>query len=78
MPQIKLFPIQAESRRDEVSRKVIEIPRILIPWNVAEIAYAEYVRRYGSQQSLECLSKRGGFGRDELLDLLNVEGGDAH
>jgi hypothetical protein len=41
-----------------------------ISWWLAEIAYAEYKRRYGGQQSIERMAERGGFGRQELLDLL--------
>jgi hypothetical protein len=37
-----------------------------IPWSVAEEAYPDYARRYGTSQSLETLAKRGGFGPDEL------------
>lgn len=42
-----------------------------IPWWLAEIAYAEYSRRYGCSQSLERMAERGGFGREELLALLS-------
>ena len=69
----KLFPIQSESYRHEDGR-VKETGRLLIPWSVAETAYEEYSRRYGKGQSLERLAERGGFGRDELLDLLNRTG----
>lgn len=41
-----------------------------IPWWLAEIAYQEYSRRFGTQQSLTRLAQRGGFGRAELLMLL--------
>lgn len=66
---MKKFPIQAESRRGE-SGNVFQVNRIHIPWAVAEIAYEEYVRSNGDRQSLERLAERGGFGRDELLHLL--------
>ena len=41
-----------------------------IPWWLAEIAYIEYSRRYGTQQSLERINERMGFSRDELVNLL--------
>ena len=41
-----------------------------IPWWLAEIAYAEYAKRYGKRQTLERLGKRGGFGREELIALI--------
>lgn len=44
-----------------------------IPWWLAEVAYAEYAKRYGTRQSLERLNERGGFGREELLDLLALK-----
>jgi hypothetical protein len=37
-----------------------------IPRGLAEEAYRDYAKRYGTQQSLEELAKRGGFGPDEL------------
>lgn len=37
-----------------------------IPWGMAEEAYAVYSRRYGSEQSLERIAERGGFGPGEL------------
>ncbi len=40
-----------------------------IPWPVAEVAYREYARRYGTHQSLERLAERGGFGIEEMDDL---------
>jgi len=41
------------------------IPRT-IPWALAERAYADYSRRYGTDQSLERLAQRGGFGPKEM------------
>ena len=61
----KPFPIQGTLR----SRGGLK-PSV-IPWWLAQIAHAEYVRRYGGQQSLERMAERGGFGRQELLDLLH-------
>lgn len=41
-----------------------------VPIRIAEIAYAEYERQYGSSQSFERLHERGGFGTIELMHLL--------
>lgn len=58
------FPIQAEgSGRDRVEATTI-------PWWLAAVAYEVYEKKYGNRQSLERLAERGGFGRQELLDLL--------
>lgn len=37
-----------------------------IPWEVAERAYRAYSARYGTDQSLERIAERGGFGAGEL------------
>lgn len=37
-----------------------------IPWEVAEIAYREYARRYGTSQSMERLAQRSGFSIGEM------------
>lgn len=37
-----------------------------VPWSVAERAYAGYSARYGTQQSMERLAERGGFGHSEM------------
>lgn len=37
-----------------------------IPWSVAELAYSQYAARYGTSQSLQRLSERGGFGPHEM------------
>lgn len=62
---MKRFPIQGE-RRFPHGEKPQTFPRITIPWSVAEVAY----RAYSSGQTLERLAERGGFGRDEFLQLL--------
>jgi hypothetical protein len=41
-----------------------------VPWWIAELAYVEYSRRYGTLQSLERLAERGGFSRAELVAFL--------
>ncbi|WP_223644330.1 hypothetical protein [Corallococcus sp. EGB] len=37
-----------------------------IPWSLAERAYAEYSRRFGTSQSLDVLASRGGFSIYEM------------
>lgn len=61
------FPIQSEwqSHGRWGVRSACEIP-----WWLADAAYAVYAKRYGTGQSLARLADRGGFGRQELLDLL--------
>src|SRR5688572_23577436 len=70
----RTFPIQGE-RRCESGRygepnRYVTLPRLRIPWSVAEIAYRYYSHKYGTDQSLERLAERGGFGRDELAEFL--------
>lgn len=56
------FPIQTERGAD---------PHLLkIPWEVAELAYSVYAGRYGTDQSLKRLAKRGGFAPSEMDDFL--------
>lgn len=65
--------VQGESYRllDEDGGKMIHIPASTIPWEVAELAYPAYCANGGSGQSLERLNERGGWGRGELLWLLD-------
>jgi hypothetical protein len=42
----------------------------VIPYWLAEEAYKYYSHRFGTDQTLERLSQRGGFGRKELLMFL--------
>lgn len=65
---MKTFPIQSEVGHERSS----------IPWWLAELAYKEYSRRYGTEQSLERLAERGGFGHAELLAFLLPPVVDAH
>lgn len=44
--------------------------RLLIPWAVAEEAYAVYSSKYGTQQSLERIAERGGFHEQEMDDFV--------
>jgi hypothetical protein len=67
MDDTRPFPIQGStSYRDEEGQHIRPMPST-IPWWLAEIAYEYYSRRYGTQQSLERLAERGGFGRKELV-----------
>lgn len=63
------FPIQKVLRCQ--SANGVRGEASTIPWWLAEVAYREYARRYGTRQSLKRLAERGGFGREELLDLLH-------
>ena len=42
----------------------------VIPWWLAEVAYGHYAKLYTTEQSLERLAERGGFGMLELVALL--------
>lgn len=67
------FPIQDGYYHDQdgsVSRPVKRYGRCTIPWWLAEEAYDWYAKQFGSDQTLERLAERGGFGREELLSLL--------
>jgi len=67
MDDTQPFPIQAEHKRDG---KWGQAPRCSIPWWLAEEAYKWYASCFGTDQSLQRLAERGGFGRAELLGLL--------
>ena len=41
-----------------------------VDWDIAKIAYTEYALQFGTQQSLERLAERGGFGALEIIVLL--------
>jgi len=45
--------------------------QITIPWEYAEQAYKEYSFRFGTDQDLERLHARGGFGVEEIIQFLN-------
>lgn len=53
--QMKRFPVSDNAT-----------PRLMIPWSLAEEAYAAYSRRYGTDQSLERIAERGGFSYSEM------------
>ena len=75
MAEQRTFPIQGEDHdaSGKAVRPIGAMPATSIPWWLAEIAYSEYSRRFGTGQSLERLAERGGFGRWELLSLLAPE-----
>lgn len=52
---IKTFPLQVQKD---------------VPLVVAEEAYKEYSKRYGTEQTLKRLGERGGFGGAEIAILL--------
>ncbi len=64
------FPIQAEY---DCGGRWGRHTSCSVPWWLAEIAYVNYAKRYGKEQSLERLAERGGYGRQELIDLLAAE-----
>ena len=67
------FPIQQGSGFRMASGGMHYAPPTSIPMWLAEIAYEDYRRRYGNDQPLAQLGKRGGFSRAELLDHLRRE-----
>ena len=64
----RTFPIQGEGEYSNSNWG--KRPACAIPWWLAEEAYVRYAKLYGNRQSLERLAERGGFGRQELLNLL--------
>lgn len=40
-----------------------------IPWSLAEVLYAGYSACYGTDQSLDRIAQRGGFGWDEIASM---------
>ena len=66
------FRIQAETNWGKHNNHcpVIYNKPCTIPWWLAEVAYEYYSKRFGTDQSLERLNERGGFGREELICLL--------
>lgn len=58
----KQFPIMPDRSRDST----IAPHPMSVPWHIAELAYSVYVRHGGSDQPLEQLAERGGFGASEM------------
>ena len=67
MTDERRFPIQGHTEENENGSLRRVLP-MTVPWIVGEIAYNEYARRYGTQQSLERLAERAGFGQGEMDD----------
>ncbi len=67
----RMFPIQSDifsEKRHPMNR----IPEGSVPWKLAECAYEVYSHIYGTDQSLERLAERGGFGWVELTVFLSA------
>lgn len=61
------FPIQGDCIYRNSKGRLVRAEKSTIPWWLAEVAYKYYSAKYGKDQSIERLAKRGGFGRGELL-----------
>jgi hypothetical protein len=61
--------------RAEIAQRIGREPKGpgTIAWKEHLLAYNDYSRRYGTQQSAERLAERGGFGFGELIDHLGRE-----
>ena len=70
MNDMRQFPIQGGMRGEKPFGNC-DVSKV--PWWLAEIAYAHYASLFGTQQSLERLAERGGFGREEFVLLLRGE-----
>jgi hypothetical protein len=70
MNEEKTFPIQQTSMdyRKEGFRP-LRVEGFRIPWKMAERAYETYSKKYGDDQSIEDMAKRGGFGWNEFCVL---------
>lgn len=66
------FPIQHEYGRNEQG-DMERHGECTVPWWLAEIAYKQYAKLFGTRQSLERLAERGGFGREEFVRLLRQD-----
>ena len=58
------FPIQGGWDRENHK----QVMPCSVPWWLAEIAYEDYSARFGTDQSLERMSQRGGFTQGELVE----------
>ncbi len=66
----RMFPIQADFIGEERRIPSERLPAHQVPWKVAERAYDVYSHIFGTDQSLERLAERGGFGWIELTVFL--------
>jgi hypothetical protein len=57
----KAIPFPIQPRRSGSAPHPMEIS-----WHIAELAFSVYAARYGTQQSLKTLAKRGGFDAAEM------------
>lgn len=57
---------EAQRERDAWKRQFPMQGGPSIPWPLAELLYAGYAAEHGTQQSLERLAQRGGFGWGEI------------
>ena len=64
----RMFPIQGDFGKPP--HPMNRTPAGQVPWKVAERAYEVYSPLYGTDQSLERLAERAGFGWGELGILL--------
>jgi hypothetical protein len=67
----RLFPIQNDYALLIWGNQRVAGPRA-VPWERAQEAYVAYAALHGTQQSLERLAERGGFGWFEFLALHRV------
>lgn len=65
---MKKFPLLRTRGRKTNGIYGDNTPIDYIPWEVAEKAYTNYSRKYGTSQSIEAISKRGGFCQYEMDD----------
>lgn len=71
MSDNKTFPLQPATLRKRGPDGIERVGSFEVPWELAELAYREYARKYGTQQSMERLKERHGFGIHEFASLLN-------
>ena len=58
--------LRADERREKSTRRFPMQNGPSIPWSLAELLYVGYSAQYGTDQSLERLAQRGGFGWAEI------------
>ncbi len=68
----KSYDVQQFSIQGETRDRTKFLP-CTIPWWLAELAYKEYARQQGRDQSISQIDRRGGFGRAELVASIRGE-----
>lgn len=65
----------AAHARAEIAKRIGREPKGAgtIAWSEHVLAWNDYARRYGRQQSAERMAERGGFGYGELIEHLGRE-----